>query len=637
MKIRLPLPLRAPWAPLWVAAGILFVLGLLPILVLSRLGILAWALLAGVLSLLLAYVAFQVIRRLMWGVGGRLALTYFLIGVLPIPMVLFLVVVMAYLLAGFFLGHLYRDAVATLHQELVTAAETRLAAAGHAIPPLPGFAFSYYEDGERLMGDTRTPLSWPTWLAARTPTQGPLADRYEVHPPLVALEQDAPSLAVAVGSTESGVIAFFDGDLNARLQETTQVRIELLPQEQSGIRLAVLGERFVLQLPRRSEAGLLINGLEAAGPLVDFVTGEEIHAALSANLAAPPGVVSRQFFSRKVDTGAWGLFIIIAFLLFDIYTLAAYLAVRMIVGLSRAVNRLSRATAGVQAGDFSTRISVERGDQVGALQQSFNQMAANLEELIQTAAQKEVLEKELEIARELQESLLPSEVLGGKDVEFATFFEPSAAIGGDYFDILPLRDNRLAVVIADVSGHGLPAGLRMAMIKAALLILVQENAEPQEILQRLDGLIRHNPDSRPSFVTSTLARLDLGSGRLELTNAGHPPTYHLRNGNVEEILLPSPPLGALPHRRYATQVLSLEPGDTVVWLSDGFPEAANPQGEPFGYEETARALGGASLEPRDVRDRLLKAVHLHTGQRPADDDRTLVVMRYHSPSSPRSA
>ena len=109
-------------------------------------------------------------------------------------------------------------------------------------------------------------------------------------------------------------------------------------------------------------------------------------------------------------------------------------------------------------------------------------MAGNLETLVATAAQKESLEKELELARNLQKSLLPSDLPAGGGVEFATLFEPSAAIGGDYFDVLRISEDELAVIIADVSGHGLSSGLRMAMLKAALLILVEETRDPEEIL-----------------------------------------------------------------------------------------------------------------------------------------------------------
>jgi sigma-B regulation protein RsbU (phosphoserine phosphatase) len=298
----------------------------------------------------------------------------------------------------------------------------------------------------------------------------------------------------------------------------------------------------------------------------------------------------------------------------------------MIFTLSRAVNRLSRATTAVQRGEFSVRIPVRRRDQIGELQRSFNEMAAGLDRSVLAIAQKEVLEKELQIARRLQESLLPADLPPLARAEFATLFQPSAAIGGDYYDVLPIDRDRVAVVIADVSGHGLPTGLRMAMLKAALVILVEEGKPPAEIFRRLSAMVRAEPERR-LFVTSTLAIVDFRLGSLELTNAGHTPTYLLRDGEVKEIALTGHPLGALGDS-YGFRAVALEDRDVVVWLSDGIVEAADESGEPFGYDRLVAALRGRGDSANEVRDRLLAAEEAFTGGRPSEDDKTLVAMRY---------
>jgi sigma-B regulation protein RsbU (phosphoserine phosphatase) len=339
--------------------------------------------------------------------------------------------------------------------------------------------------------------------------------------------------------------------------------------------------------------------------------------------------VLRHLFASaaEIDAFAWGTLFVVCFLLFDVYLVAALMALVMIAGLSRAVNRMSRATGAVRRGDFSVRIPVRRRDQLGDLQRSFNEMAANLEILVAKAAQKEVLEKELELARSLQKSLIPEDLPRSDGVEFATLFEPSAAIGGDYFDILKISEHEIAVFIADVSGHGLPSGLRMAMLKAALQILVEETREPAEILRRLDAVVRSDRRARV-FVTATLGVLNLASGRLTLTNAGHPPTYVIREGKVEEILLPGAALGGLGDS-YGAACVPLERGDAVVWLSDGLIEAADAKGEPFGYERIVAALSAdATGTANEIRNRLLRAIEAHSGSTPPEDDRTLVVLRY---------
>ncbi|MGE5233778.1 MAG: PP2C family protein-serine/threonine phosphatase, partial [Acidobacteriota bacterium] len=150
-------------------------------------------------------------------------------------------------------------------------------------------------------------------------------------------------------------------------------------------------------------------------------------------------------------------------------------------------------------------------------------------------------------------------------------------------------------------------------------------------LRRLDGLVRSG-DAGRVFVTACLAIFDFRSGLLELTNAGHPPAYLVRAEGVEEILLPGSPLGGLGHS-YGQRRLTLRPGETLVLLSDGLIEATNPAGEPFGYDSVQRVLRGAAPNADAVRARLLAAVAAHCAGHPAEDDRTLVVMRYAPPVS----
>ncbi|HKV10846.1 MAG TPA: SpoIIE family protein phosphatase [Thermoanaerobaculia bacterium] len=609
--------------------------------------------LAGTGFAFLLWVLWRAYQAFLWKVGRRLAFSYFLLGVLPIPMLMLLTGVLAYLLSGFFLGHLYRDAVQSLEIELASMARSRAATFARSGAPRPeedtSVVFGYYRNGKRLAGDPRTPAAWPTWLE-ESPAEPRRRQGREEMTRFVRRDDGSPTLAALASRGDAGVVALYVGDLDLELSRRGDLWVETYRSDDPDLKvisLEISGRRIPLLHVRRdeqAEAGKFFKRLskgerfwddpvlwwgEISGPLYDPATGKVIADYLAANLNGTPRTVLRHLFSSaaEIDAFAWVTLIVVSSLLFWVYIAAAFMAVFMIVGLSRAVNRLSAATEAVRRGDFSVRIPVRRRDQVGDLQRSFNEMSGNLETLVATAAQKELLEKELALARNLQKSLLPSDLPASEGVEFATLFEPSAAIGGDYFDILRLGDDQLAVVIADVSGHGLSSGLRMAMLKAALLILVEETVKPEEILRRLDTVVRTKGETRV-FVTATLALLDLRTGALRLTNAGHPPTYRLRGGQVEEIVLPGSPLGGLGHT-YGRTTLDLATGDVVVWLSDGLIEAVNGADEPFGYERVVEALGGLEGQgATEVRNRLLDAVCRYTGGEPPGDDRTLVVMKY---------
>jgi serine phosphatase RsbU (regulator of sigma subunit) len=600
----------------------------------------------------LFWLLWKAYRSYLWKVGRRLAFSYFLIGVLPIPLMVLLLGVGAYILAGFFLGHLYRDAVAAQQMDLGHAAEEQLdvvtATPGGLLRPGPrpsDVAFAYYRDGRRIGGDPQAPPRWPLWAGAESRTSG-------AEPRFIALRDGSPTLAAAVSRGRDGVLALFSGDLDRAVSRRAGIWVAIRrPDDPDVIQVEIFNVKIPLRRIRKErqpgEAAKLFKQIsrgeriwddpllwwaEVTGPLLDPITGRP-GDPLTVVLNSTPRTVLQHLFSSagEIDSSVWVALLVFAALLFDVYAAATLMALFMIFSLSRAVNRMSQATESVRQGDFAVRIPVRRNDQLGELQRSFNEMAANLETLVAAAAQKEILEKELELARDLQKSLIPRDLPGGEAIELATLFEPSAAIGGDYFDVLRLAEDELAVIIADVSGHGLSTGLRMAMLKAALLILVEQTQDPEDILRHLDTVVRKG--NTRVFVTATLSLINLRTGTLRIYNAGHPPTYLLRGGEVREILLPGSPLGGLG-RTYGRADISLHRGDVLVWLSDGLIEAAGANGEPFGYDAVLTALGKGGKASKggdtaaDVRNRLLAAVDRYVGDEPPSDDRTLVVMRF---------
>jgi len=661
---RLPPAMKRSLHKFLIPAGATVVLLAISMAGVPIVSVFAQFVLTGLVITLVVWLAIKIYQAFLWKVGRRLAFTYFLIGIVPIPMVALLALAVSTLLSSFFLSHLYRTAVEKTERDLLARAEQQLSLFifEHPAPETrDGFAFDYYFKGQRVSGAGLAGEDWPAWLtepptpapapstesapssAAATPPEG--VARYVVG------SDGYPTLAVAVEEGDWGLTAVYLGSLAELLRKRSGVWVDL---ERVGDveSLGVVTIRDIKFRSKETETstppeikedfftsqaksdGFLdkpkIWAWYTSGSIYSISDGAQITSEVRATLNSTPRAVFSKLLSDQPeqDIEPWIALLVVAAFLLSVYGVAVLLALAMIFGLSRAVNHLSRATAAVRRGDFSVRIPVYRRDQLGELQRSFNQMSAEMEGLVATAAQKEALEKELEIARQLQESLLPTDLPRGDAIDFATLFEPSAAIGGDYFDILRLDETHVAVVIADVSGHGLSSGLRMAMIKAALQILVDSDTrpEPGAIFSRLDSLVRANAHDR-FFVTATLGLLDTTTGVLEITSAGHPPTYLLRAGGVQEIIIPSSPLGILGNV-YESREIQLESGDYLVWMSDGLIEATNHRDDAFGYDRTIEALSGDFASPTEVRGRLLAAVDAHAEGREPDDDRTLVVMRY---------
>jgi serine phosphatase RsbU (regulator of sigma subunit) len=595
---------------------------------------------------------------LFWRVGRRLAFSYFLVGVLPrrAPSA-------ARAARQLPAGRLparppHRDGVAELADELESAAIARLLAdePADSIPTLGGrLRAAEYQRGRRVTDDESAPGEWPTWVAEAQEARRRRGDAEALARPFWALADGRLSMAAVAGRPGDGVLVWFEGDLAKALRERTRSWVDLyrhddprklpvtriqLGRPQLSIRgfwlqqdAEELAEYYRLNPPEAVDSpGWLerpwILWSETTGRAEALADGSAAAEFVTVSLASGPRGLFRSLLSvsDQADSTAWLALVGVAILLSEIWLAAAIMAVFMIVGLSRAVNRLSQATAAIAEGDFSFRIPVKRTDQVGELQRSFNAMAGHLSELVDTAAQKEALDKELDLARRVQRDLLPDLIESASGAELATTFEPSAAIGGDYFDVLRRPGGKLAIVVADVAGHGLAAGLRMAMVKSAIVLLAEEEIDAQGIVTRLRRLLRGRPGER-GFITLSFAELTLATGELEITNAGHPPCYLVRrDGTVDEIVLPGLPLGTLPGAPGNGRVPP-RPGDAMVWLSDGIPECTSQRRAVRLRRRGARA-GRAVRLRRSAARPAARRLRAHCGDAPVQDDRTLVVLRY---------
>lgn len=232
---------------------------------------------------------------------------------------------------------------------------------------------------------------------------------------------------------------------------------------------------------------------------------------------------------------------------------------------------------------------------------------------------------ELEVARELQEDLLPHDVPPIPGYDFAHSYRTANEVGGDYYDLTPLPDGRVALLVGDASGHGMAAGLVMAIANATLKTALDLDPAPERVIALLNRTLCRTGTKR-TFMSVFYALLDPRTGLAEYVCAGHPfPVLRRADGTLEELGCGGLPLGMKDPLEVVPRTVTLEPGDLVVLYTDGLAEALDSQGkEAFGYPRIA-ALATAPGSPATVHDRILKAFDRHVGDEPLKDDLTLLV------------
>ncbi|HEY2908178.1 MAG TPA: PP2C family protein-serine/threonine phosphatase [Vicinamibacterales bacterium] len=243
------------------------------------------------------------------------------------------------------------------------------------------------------------------------------------------------------------------------------------------------------------------------------------------------------------------------------------------------------------------------------------------------------LKNDLEIAREIQQAMLPSGLYSAPGVETVGMSRPANTVGGDFYDILPLGDGRLVIAVGDVSGKGSPAALLMALLLAMMRTLVDERLEPADLITRLNVQIcRHAPGSR--FITLFYGVFQPLTGELTYVNAGHMPPLIIRAGGQAERLTDGGiALGMFDGSTYAAGHAVFGTGDLLAVYSDGITEAESPTGRPFdelGLETALKANQHNSLS--SIGGAVVAAVERHTGDTKFADDLTILLLRPNAPT-----
>lgn len=239
------------------------------------------------------------------------------------------------------------------------------------------------------------------------------------------------------------------------------------------------------------------------------------------------------------------------------------------------------------------------------------------------------LESELELSQVVQRALLPQRVPSIAGVELAAFSRPAEIIGGDYFDFFKFSDGSHGIVIADISGHGVSAGMLMSSLQTAIQTLAPDTASPAEVLKRINRFYIHNINFA-TFVTVFLAKLDLNSRTLTYVNSGHnpPAVFRRSEGMVNWLTRTAPAVGLDEHYSPRTESMTLGEGDVLLLYTDGLTEALNNDMEQFGMERLAEFLqNAADLSASDMLQVVRQGVGAYGGGVPLSDDMTLVAMK----------
>jgi len=354
-------------------------------------------------------------------------------------------------------------------------------------------------------------------------------------------------------------------------------------------------------------------------------------APVLASFSLRPMMVNSQIFPSVGEVGPALIFALkligAVFLILEILAfLTGFVLTRTI---TRAIGDLYEATRHVRRGDFSYRVRVHQRDQLGSLGESFNEMTTSISDLIAEQRQRQRLEHEISIAREVQEQLFPRSLPSMAGIELGAICRPARSVSGDYYDFIRLGPRQLGIALADISGKGIFAALLMASVQAALrsMASIDGHYGPANLVSRLnEHLFRNTSDDR--YATFFYAVYDAASGLLTYTNAGHLAPFFVNDGKVQRLDEGGTVVGLFETATYAQGAIKVSPGGVLVAFSDGLTEPENVYGEEFGLDRLREEiLRQRHMPPQRVAENLIRASEQWAGTPEQADDITVVVAR----------
>jgi len=562
----------------------------------------------------------------------RLAFSYFLIGIVPIPLLAALLILGNYIEAHQFMATRVRREVTALGEAALRGSPPRVAVDA---------------SGRVIASDV-------PWLkiGAAAPWVGTIA-----RPAFLGVNGRVWVAVPEPGNHAARLLAFDDPsqpwlqELANRTGYEVSASLEVSSRSERGFQVNVTDEKETKREKRISSTSPCARPSGAPPPGHGLWNGEWIHAFYLETAANAPAAdqsgeqdvaiiralssphnVEDQLFTQGVKDIARvvrAAFLGLSTVLLLVYIAAVAVAFVLVGSIARNVNRLTRAADAVSRGDYSVRIASRSRDQIGDLTRSFDAMAASIEQSVADRVERQKLDAELAMAATIQQKTLPPPEAELPGFRVQAHSDPSAEIGGDYYDYMTAPGGRNVAALGDVSGHGLPTGLLVGMAKAAIAILVETGHHDGELFARLNELICRSTDPR-HYMTLGMLDYDPATRQGRLTNAGQLAPYRVTpSGAVDALELPAFPLGIFPGKTYPTREYSFGAGDRLVFFSDGLVEAVDANEEAFGFQRFERVLRDhAGGDAAQMRDALLAAVHAHAGSRPLDDDCTLLILTF---------
>jgi sigma-B regulation protein RsbU (phosphoserine phosphatase) len=620
-------------------------------------GIFSFAKFVGLLSA--GYLAFRLIawwrNRLLWSLRNRLIVAYLFIAVVPILLVMTLAVLAGQILYSQLGGYLlYEDIHGRLGRMNDSAAN--IAAAEQNLPlsisdqvaehtldaqirlafsrELPGLKIEFHADPRRLIRVAGANAKEFTGIL-QSNGQTHLISMREVESPrgknMVELSLRVTPEFLETVAPDLGPIQVTalqragDNEQSVNVVQLGNIRYRFLDRISTHKRrLQTPGYWFdpIIEGFTKLDATYLESG-EKAGER------QPVFAAFSAR----PSVLNGRIFSSLGEFSSSRVFgfELVAIFLLLIFIVALITGIVLTRAITSAVDELYRATQNVQAGDLTHRVKIERRDQLGILGESFNLMTNSISNLFEEQRQRQRLENEISIAREVQNQLFPQRLPSVPGVEIEAICKAARTVSGDYYDFIQLSPTRIAIAIADISGKGISAALLMASLQAALrsqlLAPGSDTMSTAELVSRLNRhLVRNTGDDR--FATFFVGVYDSTTRQLRYTNAGHLPSFCICGDHAFYLDKGGMVLGVFEDYVFEEGSETIPPDSILVGYSDGLVEPENVYGEEFGIQRLRdAAIRLHASSPKVVAQGMMQAAEEWAGTPEQADDMTVIVAR----------